>query len=208
MIPLFVDLTGRCVVIFGGGNVATRKAVFFSADADVIVVSRSFSKTISSLPVSRLQLDVAVLSDTELERLLFGAFIGVAALSDREQNNRIGRICRRIGIMFNNANGERGDLIIPSASGGEHYTIAVSTDGESPVVSRFVREQIEKMFFHLDEMVVFQGILRERLKTIEPSQKRRSEILWNIVHDPSVWDALGRSIKEAHKVVNRRYLHG
>jgi precorrin-2 dehydrogenase / sirohydrochlorin ferrochelatase len=208
MIPLFLDLTGRRVVIFGGGNVAARKAVFFSVDADVLIVSRSFSKTIAALPVSRRELDVALASDTELERLLHGAFIGVAALSDREQNNRIGRICRLKGIVFNNANGERGDLIIPSASRGKHYTIAVSTDGESPAVSRFVREQIEKTFSNLDEMIVFLSILRERLKAMEPSQKRRSEILWNVIHDPGVWDALGRSLKEAHEIVNRRYLHG
>lgn len=208
MTPLFVDLTGKRVVIFGGGNVAARKAVFFSVNADVLVVSRSFSRTITALPVSRRELDVALVSDTVLERILHGAFIGVAALSDREQNNRIGRICRDREILFNNANGERGDLIIPSASRGKHYTIAMSTDGESPAVSRFVREQIGAMFSHLDKMIVFQGILRQRLKAVEPSQKRRSEILWDVLNDPSVWDALGRSSTEAHEIVKRRYLHG
>jgi precorrin-2 dehydrogenase/sirohydrochlorin ferrochelatase len=84
----------------------------------------------------------------------------------------------------------------------------MSTDGESPAVSRFFREQIEAMFSHLDEMIVFQGVLRERLKSVEPSQKRRSEILWDVLNDPSVWDALGRSSKEAHEIVKRRYLHG
>ena len=208
MTPLFVDLTGKRVVIFGGGNVAARKAVFFSVNADVLIVSRSFSRTITALPVSRRELDVALVSDTVLERILHGAFIGVTALSDREQNNRIGRICRDREILFNNANGERGDLIIPSASRGKHYTIAMSTDGESPAVSRFVREQIEAMFSHLDEMIVFQGILRQRLKAVEPSQKRRSEILWDVLNDPSVWDALGRSSTEAYEIVKRRYLHG
>lgn len=41
MIPLFIDCTGRRIVIFGGGDVAARKAAYFSGNADVTVVSRS-----------------------------------------------------------------------------------------------------------------------------------------------------------------------
>jgi precorrin-2 dehydrogenase/sirohydrochlorin ferrochelatase len=40
MIPLFVDCAGKRIVIFGGGDVASRKAAFFSGEAEVLVVSR------------------------------------------------------------------------------------------------------------------------------------------------------------------------
>jgi precorrin-2 dehydrogenase/sirohydrochlorin ferrochelatase len=207
MIPLFVDLRRKRVVIFGGGEVASRKAAFFAHEADVLVVSRSFSKTITALPVKKMKTDVEDASDGDLQDILKGVVICIAALSDREQNNRIGKICRRRKILFNNADGEAGDLIIPSVIEGRHYRIAVSTDGKSPAVTRFIREDLETRWSHLDSMIALQEHLRKRLKNFEPSQKRRSEILREVLQDQDILKALFRSPKEAEKIVSRRYLH-
>jgi precorrin-2 dehydrogenase/sirohydrochlorin ferrochelatase len=207
MIPLFVDLKEKRIVIFGGGEVAARKAAYFAREADVHVVSRSFSKRIDGLCVSRMTLDVKCASDTDLEGILQGAFIGVAALSDSEQNTRIGMICIRNGILFNNADGDPGDIMIPSVTSGKNYTITVSTEGKSPAVSRFIREHLEVSFSNLDAMIDLQENLRQRLKSVEPLQKRRREILREVLHDPGIWQALSRSRIEAEGIVNRRYLH-
>ena len=43
LLPLFLDLTSRLVVIFGGGNVGERKAGLFSQYGPVKVLSRDFS---------------------------------------------------------------------------------------------------------------------------------------------------------------------
>jgi precorrin-2 dehydrogenase/sirohydrochlorin ferrochelatase len=109
--------------------------------------------------------------------------------------------------LFNNANGEPGDLIIPSVITGNHYQIAVSTGGKSPAVSRFIREHLETRFSAMDAMIALQEELRKRLKRTEPSQTKRSEILKEVLEDQDVWDALSRSRKEAEQVVSRRYLH-
>jgi precorrin-2 dehydrogenase/sirohydrochlorin ferrochelatase len=207
MIPLFVDLRTKHIVIFGGGGVASRKAAYFSHEADVTVFSRSFSKTIAALPVKRVKIDLADVSDKELQTMVKGADICIAALSDSGQNNRIGRICRRRKILFNNANGEPGDLIIPSVITGKQYQIAISTGGKSPAVSRFIREHLEMRFSGMDAMITLQERLRKRLKKMEPSQIRRSEILKEVLEDHDVWGALSRSRKEAEQVVSRRYLH-
>lgn len=208
MTPLFVDLNAKQIIIFGGGDVAARKAKFFVHDAEVIIFSRSFSNAITDLPVKRQKIDIKELSDVELNNIIENAFICVAALSDQEQNNRIGEICKRKRILFNNAFGDNGDLIIPSAIYGKHYLIAVSTDGKSPATSRFIREHLESEFPCLDAMISLQSIVRKKLIRIEPLQKKRREILWEILHDPDVWDALGRSIDDANEFVMRRYLHG
>ncbi|WAC03977.1 MAG: bifunctional precorrin-2 dehydrogenase/sirohydrochlorin ferrochelatase [Methanoregula sp.] len=207
MIPLFVDLRAKHVVIFGGGEVAGRKAAYFAHEADVAVFSRSFSKKIAALPVKRKNIDVADASDKELGDIVKGADICIAALSDTGQNNRIGRICRQKKILFNNADGESGDIIIPSVIRGKQYQIAISTDGKSPAVTRFIREDLETRWANLDAMIKLQEQLRKRLKKIEPSQNRRSEILKEVLDDHDVWDALSRSKKEAEQLVNRRYLN-
>ncbi len=207
MIPLFADLAGRRVVIFGGGKVAARKAVFFAKDADVEVVSRSHTKTIVSLPVTRTTLDVAKATNETLGQVVSGAFIVIAALPDKEQNNRIGRICRKKKILFNNADGDSGDLIIPAVSSGKHYTVAITTHGKSPAVSRFVREHIDRKFSHLDKMIALQEVLRRELKRTEPSQERRSAVLRDTICDPEIWEAVSRSLQEAESIVRRKYLH-
>ncbi|MDO8873310.1 MAG: bifunctional precorrin-2 dehydrogenase/sirohydrochlorin ferrochelatase [Methanoregula sp.] len=207
MIPLFVDCTQRRIVIFGGGDVAARKAAYFTGIDKVTVVSRSFQQTILDHKVVRKECDVSTESDESLESILDGAFLVIGALSDTGQNNRIGRLCRKLGILFNNAAGEPGDVILPSVTGGINYTLAISTNGSSPALSRFIREHLEQNFPALDQMIALQQRLRTELKRAEPDQVKRNAILWEVLNDPSIWNALSADTAEAWKLVTKRYLH-
>ena len=208
MIPLFVDCSGRRIVIFGGGAVAARKAAYFSGHADVTVVSRSFVPAFNELAVSRQERDLAAATAPDLDVLVSGAFLVIAAVSDPAINNRIGRLCRAQGILFNNADGEPGDVVLPAVTGGEHYTIAISTHGASPAVARFVREELEDEFPALDAMIVLQEKLREALKKSEPDQKKRNVILRDVLEDHVVWELLASDETAAWENVKARYLHG
>ncbi len=207
MIPLFVDCSGKRIVIFGGGEVASRKAAYFSKEADVLVVSRSFSHKISILPVERMMMDTGMVSDEVLCEITDGAFLVIGAFSDRVQNNRIKDICLMKGILFNNADGEAGDVVIPSVTGGDNYTLAISTKGNSPAVSRFIREYLETRLPSLDEMVALQRDLRTQLKQSEPSVSRRNVILREVLHDPTLWETLSRDPARARQYVKEKYLH-
>ena len=206
MIPLFVDCQKRRIVIFGGGNVAARKAAYFAGVAEVTVVSRSLGQKILDLKIVHKECDVSTESDESLEAMLKGAFLVIGALSDTAQNNRIGRLCRQQEILFNNADGEPGDVILPSVTGGINYTLAISTNGSSPAISRFIREHLEQEFPALDKMIVLQQHLRTELKRAEPDQVKRNAILWEVLNDPSVWNALSADTKEAWNLVKMRYL--
>jgi precorrin-2 dehydrogenase/sirohydrochlorin ferrochelatase len=208
MIPLFIDCSGRRVVIFGGGAVAARKAAYFAQDARILVVSRSFVQKIDSLSVDRKIMDVAGESDASLSALIRDAFLVIGALSDPVQNNRIGRLCRLKGILFNNADGEAGDVILPAISSGEHYTLAISTFGSSPGISRFIREHLEQDLQGLDTMIVLQHRLREELKRGEPDQAKRNAILHRMLDDTSVWKMIRTDPDKAWDTVSTRYLHG
>jgi|SRR5208337_133485 len=207
MIPLFVDCSGRRIVIFGGGEVAARKAAYFSGKADVTVVSRSFVPAFDGIDVKRQELELGMVTGRQLAPLLSGAFLVIAAISDPAINNRIGKACKAIGILFNNADGEPGDVILPAVTDGENYTIAISTHGASPAVSRFIREHIEENFPALDRMIELQARLREALREREPDQARRTAILWDVLEDHTVWEALLDDPDQAWDDVRRRYLH-
>jgi precorrin-2 dehydrogenase/sirohydrochlorin ferrochelatase len=206
MIPLMVDLSGRRVLIFGGGTVGSRKARFFSPEADVTVISRSFSSECDELKVRKRELDLSRMADIGIARLIEGTFIVIAATSDEALNDRIGKICREKGILFNNAAGETGDLLIPSVIKGEHYLLAISTKGESPAISRFLREYIQASLPQIDRMVVVQGRLREALQDKVPDTDTRKMILWEVLNDPTVWEALGKGEEEGWRIVKERYL--
>ncbi len=207
MIPLFVDCSNRRIVIFGGGDVAARKAAYFSGVAEVTVVSRSFGQKILDSNVVFKECDVSTAPDKSLESIIEGAFLAIIALSDTAQNNRIGRLCMKQGILFNNADGEPGDVIIPSVTRGINYTIAISTNGSSPAIARFIREHLEQEFPALDQMIAMQQQLRTELKRAEPDQHKRNAILWEVLNDPSIWNALSADSDEAWKLLKMRYLH-
>ena len=207
MIPLLVDCKGKRIVIFGGGAVASRKAMYFSGNADVLLVSRSFLPKIIALPVKRRVLDVSTVSDDLIEDIIEGAFLVISTFSDPFQNDRIGNLCRARAILFNNADGEAGDVMLPSVTGGKNYTIAISTKGSSPAVSRFIREHLEKTYPALDEMIALQSELREQLKHLEPSQTRRTAILWEVLSDKELWEMLKKDPSLARKHAEERYLH-
>lgn len=207
MIPLFVDCSRRRIVIFGGGEVAARKTACFAGAGEIIVISRSIQQKILDLPVIYKECDVKAESDEALESLINGAFLVIAALSSITQNNRIGRLCRKKGILFNNADGKPGDVILPSVTGGANYTLAISTHGSSPAVSRFIREHLEQAYPALDEMIALQQRLRAELKISEPDQAKREAIVWQVLEDSAIWTALSSDTTKAWDLVIKRYLH-
>jgi len=118
MLPLILDLSGKKVVIFGGGPVGARKAAFFQGECRVVVASRSFEREIGDLDVERVSVDLDTASDADLGALMGGAFLVVAAVGDPAMNDRIGRIARVSGLLCNSASGGPGDVIIPSVERG------------------------------------------------------------------------------------------
>jgi precorrin-2 dehydrogenase/sirohydrochlorin ferrochelatase len=208
MIPLFVDCSGRRIVIFGGGEVAARKAAYFAQEARVLVVSRSFVHKVETLPVKTKRVDIDTATDAKLAAVIGNAFLVIGTLSDPTQNDRIGSICKKNGILFNNADGKAGDVILPAISSGENFTLAISTGGSSPAVSRFLREHLEQEMPELDDMIVLQRRLRERLKQEEPDQIQRNKILHKVLDNPSVWKLLRTDPDKAWEKVSERYLDG
>ncbi|MDK2890912.1 MAG: precorrin-2 dehydrogenase [Methanoculleus sp.] len=202
-----LDLAGRRVLIFGGGDVGARKAAYFEHEAEVTVISRSFSPDLEGLAIRRQEADLSALPDEALRDLLQDAFLAVAATPDPGLNDRIGRICAGAGILFNNAAGEPGDVIVPSVVRGSRYMVAISTRGKSPAVSRYLRMKLEAEYADLDRMIDLQDEIRSMLRETEPVQAERSRILWGILSDDEVWEALASDYGRARALVIERYLH-
>lgn len=205
MIPLIHDMKEKRITIFGGGEVALRKAAFFTPEADVTVVGRSIREEIAALGVECIEEFIIPGSEETLSRI-GNSFLVVAATSDRDLNNAIGYACRDRGILFNNADGEAGDVIVPSVAWGKHFMIAVSTGGKSPVVPWYIRQKIESSGEAIDGMIEIQSEIREDLKLSISDQKERSRVLREIVCDEEVWRHLENGKNDAVEYIKGRYL--
>jgi precorrin-2 dehydrogenase/sirohydrochlorin ferrochelatase len=204
MIPLMVDCTGRPVTIFGGGAVGARKARYFSDEADVTVYSRSFSPSFQSIPVRQIQAEISIRGE-QIDEVIRGAFLVVAATSDPDLNKEIIERCTRKGILCNNATTPAGSVTLPAKYTGNRFTIAVSTKGASPGVSRFIREHMEACWPDLDQMIMLEEEFRQILKEQGISESRRREILADLLHDPEAWLTLSQGIGAALRYAEEKY---
>ncbi len=200
-IPLMLDLSGRKIVIFGGGSVGERKAELFSGCAETLVASLEFSQRLYELEASGqvrlVRLDLLTASDSELRELISEAFIVIPATSNFELNQKITAIAREIDILINQVD-TLGSVVIPSVIKRGDLVIGISTLGHSPAVSKYTRKQIESVITPAySDMIRLQDELRSYLKQHVAEQKKRKELLWQVLESEAVWNGFSESYQKA-----------
>lgn len=198
MLPLLLDARGKLVVVFGGGEVGLRKAIFFSREADVTVISRSFVAGFQNLgsKVKKILSEIG----PEQELLIANADFVIIATEDRELNDRLEAKAIACGKFCNRADGVS-SFLIPSVVERRNYLVAISTMGRSPGMSRFLKGVFEeKLVPEYSSMVDLQEELREQAKVLIPDQTAREEILWDILKDKRIWELLSNDPDQARKM--------
>lgn len=198
-LPLLLDLSGRKIVIFGGGAVGERKARLFSQHAEVTVASLGFSPGIQQMAADGAIDIVKVDLLGGAADLLRDAFIAIPATSDSALNRRLEEVALSMGVLVNRVDGV-GEVVVPSIVRKGLVVVAISTLGESPALARRLRERIETV---LDEgygdmarlLGEMRGVLRERV----PDQGERRRILFEIISDEEVWRLLAESYEKGYK---------
>jgi len=78
---------------------------------------------------------------------LNGVYLAISATGDRKINFLISSYCHRKGILVNVVDSPKEcNFILPSVARRGNLTIAVSTDGMSPALSKKIRRDIEQKF--------------------------------------------------------------
>ncbi len=204
-LPLMLNLKGKEVVIFGGGEVGERKAALFCDYSKVTVVSREFTSRLEKLSEKgKLRLvKVKALVEKEISQHLKNAFIAIPATNDAELNETIAKLASKGGILLNRVD-DMGDIIVPSVIERGDIVIGISTFGKSPALSRYIRERIEELITpEFAQMAKLQNELRETLKSQVKDQKKRKEILFNVINDDEVWAALKESYDKAYMIASK-----
>jgi precorrin-2 dehydrogenase / sirohydrochlorin ferrochelatase len=200
-LPLMLDLSGRKIVICGGGSVGERKAELFCGCADTLVVSLEFSQRLQELEssgqIQLVTLDLLAALDSELREIISGAFIVIPATSNFELNQKITDIAQENNILINQVDA-LGSVVVPSVIKRGDLVIGISTLGHSPAVSKYTRKQVENVITpEYSDMIRLQDELRNYLKQHVEEQRQRKELLWKILESEAVWEGFSESYEKA-----------
>ena len=158
--PIMVNMTGKPVVIVGGGEVAARKVSdLLEAGALVKVISPEFNDQI--IKAAESFRDKVVLLKREYRKNdLDGAFIVFSATNDPEVNAEVFAEAEQNGILINAVDDPPNcSFYVPSFVRRGDLLFSLSTGGASPAMAARLRREIEK---HIPEGI---ELILEKLKS-------------------------------------------
>ena len=204
MIPLFHDFTDETVLIFGGGSVGARKARRFAEEADVVVVSPEFAEADFG-GAERVR---GAPDADEVEEWIgrTDPVLVVAATDDGDLNEAVAEAADDHGALVNRTDesGERdaNSVVVPATVDDGPVSVAISTDGTSPAVSKYLRERFEEEFAGIGEMAELTAELRQDLKEegVPPAERRAA--VRRVVNSDRVWKALDSGRSNPSQVVS------
>jgi precorrin-2 dehydrogenase/sirohydrochlorin ferrochelatase len=157
-----LDLRGRRCVVVGGGRVGAEKAQgLLDCGADVVVVSPELHESLRELPVTwrarryrRPDLD--------------GAFLVIAATTDRRVNTRVRDDAEALNLLCNVADvPDLCNFILPAVHREGPIAVAVSTGGASPALAKRIRDEVAALIGPQHAR------LAQRLERLRPEAKQR-----------------------------------
>lgn len=184
-LPVFLDIKGKQCLIVGGGEVALRKAeLLHRAGARLTVVAPRIHASLSHLleehghGQKQAEFSVLDLNDCRLV---------VAASNDEQLNRRISELAMERGLPVNVVdNPDLCSVIFPSIVDRSPVLIAISTGGNSPVLARKIKEQIETLLpGSMGNLARLFGEFRPRVKERLADFKQRL-LFWERVMESPV----------------------
>jgi hydroxymethylbilane synthase len=176
VLPISLTLTGRRVVVVGGGVVAERKVLAArEAGAGITVISPELSPGLRRL---------AEAGDLAWEERVFaagdcaGATLAFAATGDAGVNAAVVADARTHGALVNDAgDAAHGDFVTPAVHRAGKLTVTVDSAGLSPTFTARIRDELAVQFdARYARAAATLGALRARVLAVVPPG-RRAEVM-------------------------------
>lgn len=166
--PVNLNLDGERVLVVGGGRVAERKvAQLRAAGAVVTVVAPEATETLVADPDVRWHQREYRRGEAASYRLV------MTATDDPKVNRQVARDGRSANVWVNSADDPANcAFILPAVVRRGDLQIAVSTNGRSPAMARWLRRQLEQRYteVHAELLEVLSEVrdeVQDRLGTSE-----------------------------------------
>ena len=172
-LPLFLQLRSQPVVVVGGGRIALRKIELLrKSGARITVISPELREELEQLArAGEFQYIAERFSAAHVD----GATLVVAATNDQAVNAAVSEAARSRKIWVNVVdNPALSTFIFPAIVDRSPIIVATSSGGESPVLARRVREQIEALLPEkLGALARFMGARRKAVQNTLGASARR-----------------------------------
>ena len=169
--PVVVEMTGRATAVIGGGTVAERKVKgLLDAGAAVTVISPCLTAQLARW-LKRAR--ISHIARNYAPGDLAGYELAFVATDDPRVNIAVFSDARERRLWINSADDPAHcDFILPSVLRRGDLTVAVSTGGKSPALSRLIRHELDQYISRQHEALakVVAGVRKElRRRAIKPS---------------------------------------
>ncbi|WP_447602716.1 precorrin-2 dehydrogenase/sirohydrochlorin ferrochelatase family protein [Nitrospira sp. Nam80] len=176
--PISLDVKGWPVLVIGGDDEAAEKTMrLLDAGAKVTAVSPALNETMRKLAASAKIIHRGRhfrATDVESAILVLNLVRG-----DRELSQSLMALAREQKfLLWSVDQPNSSNVIMPAVVNCGHLRVAVSTSGQAPALSGFIKEDLEKIFGQdFAAFLDWLGELRERAKADEPDAEKRRQLL-------------------------------
>ncbi|TDX51384.1 precorrin-2 dehydrogenase/sirohydrochlorin ferrochelatase family protein [Orenia marismortui] len=172
--PINLNLTGKKVLVIGGGQVASRKTRrLVRTGAKITIVSPELTPELEAMINDY---SITYYSRNFKDEDLRGVFLVFALTDNRRVNNRISQLADENNILINVADSlEESMFTLPSIIKRGDLLLTISTGGSLPALSKEIRRNLEEEF-GLEYSIFLTMLKRIRpiiLKEIDDKEERR-----------------------------------
>jgi len=183
--PIFLELSGRRVVVVGGGAVAVRKAqALLAAGARLVVVAERIDNMLTVLCRGK---KAELIKSKYSKDYLAGAVLAIAATNNHKLNRRIYRDCQELEVLCNVVDEpELCDFFVPAVVRRGDLQIAIGTEGHYPAYAGHIRKKLEEIFTeeHGQFLAELETIRKQIIEgVVEPTE--RKALLGELADDKS-----------------------
>ena len=143
--PIYLNLTGKRVIVIGGGEVAERKVASLSGTgAAITVISPDLTPELFSLSKSNA---IAWQERSYVRGDCSNAALVLSATNDPAISRAVWEEAMETGVLVNTADQPSlCDFIMPAVVRRGELAVAISTGGASPALAATLREKLSEMF--------------------------------------------------------------
>jgi precorrin-2 dehydrogenase/sirohydrochlorin ferrochelatase len=195
--PISLNLEKKNVTVVGGGKVALRKVkTLLSCGAIVKIISPQIIEGLKELKVTH---NLLWISDYYQEHYLEQSFLVIAATNNREINHKISTYCRENNILVNVIDStEDSDFIVNSSFCQGDLMIAVSTNGQSPLLASKIKKDLAKTYGpEYQDLLDLLGKARALAKERIPQEEKRRDFLIELLRTDELLQIIKAENKEA-----------
>lgn len=182
--PLFADLSGRPVLVVGGGVVGERKAAaLLDAGARVAVGAPDLTPALLGwVGEGRVQWLRGVFEEGWLD----GAWLVVAATSDQALHQHIAALAEARRLFVNIVDdAEQSSFHVPAVIDRSPVTIAISSGGHAPMLARLLRERLETLIDPvIGSVATLLAQMRHRIRARLPDMALRRRFYDRLLNGP------------------------